>query len=50
MNHLFTSLHNVSLKVTEICTIFLDMNSKIDLFRMNALRSIPIIIDPGNLV
>lgn len=25
------------------------MNSKIDLFRMNALRTIPIIIDPSNL-
>ena len=27
-----------------------DMNSKIDLFRMNALRTIPIIIDPSNLL
>jgi len=27
-----------------------DMNSKTDLFRMNALRTIPIIIDPHNLV
>lgn len=27
-----------------------DMNSKIDLFRMNALRTIPIIIDPTNLL
>lgn len=27
-----------------------DMNSKVDLFRMNALRTIPIIIDPTNIL